>query len=85
MPQHSPVDEDVAATQSGRVYEVIAEWEILRQILIRGVRCYHTQIMLVLQQKDGAKYEKEEIVKEAYEDFKLTEKIFYNSSSSIYS
>jgi hypothetical protein len=55
MPQHSPVDEDIAATQSGRVYEVIAEWEILRQILVRGVRRYHTQIVLVLQQRDGEK------------------------------
>jgi hypothetical protein len=49
------VDEDVAATQSGRVYEVIAEWEILRQILVRSVRSYHTQIVFVLQQRDGEK------------------------------
>jgi len=60
MRQHSPVYEDVAATQSGRMYEVIAEWEILRQILIRGVRRYHTQIMLVLQQRDGEKQERRE-------------------------
>jgi hypothetical protein len=53
--QHLPVYEDVTATQSGRMYEVIAEWEILRQILIRGVRRYHTQVVFVLQQKDGQK------------------------------
>ena len=55
MRQHLPVYEDVAATQSGRMYEVIAEWEILRQILIRGVGRYHTQIVFVLQQRDGEK------------------------------
>lgn len=82
MRQHSPVYEDVAATQSGRMYEVIAEWEILRQILIRGVRRYHTKIVLVLQQRDGEKQGRKEerkskisIQRDRTEDFKFRTEI----------
>jgi len=73
------VYEDVAATQSGGMYEVIAEWEILRQILIRGVRRYHTQIVLVLQQRDGEKQGRKEGRKSKIsirtEDFKFRTEI----------
>jgi hypothetical protein len=68
------------------MYEVIAEWEILRQILIRGVRRYHTQIMLVLQQRDGEKQGRKEgrkerrkskisVQRDRTEDFKFRKEI----------
>jgi hypothetical protein len=64
------------------MYEVIAEWEILRQILIRGVRRYHTKIVLVLQQRDGEKQGRKEerkskisIQRDRTEDFKFRTEI----------
>lgn len=43
--------EDVAAAQSSRMDEVIAEREVLRQILVRSVGRHHTEIVLVLQNR----------------------------------
>lgn len=43
-----PVDEDVAVSQTCSVYEIVAEREVLGQILVRGVRGHHTQIVFVL-------------------------------------
>jgi hypothetical protein len=47
------MDEDIGAAQSGRVDEIIAEREVLCEILVRRVGCHHTQVVLVLQEKYG--------------------------------
>jgi hypothetical protein len=57
MQQHSPVDEDIAAAQSGRMDEIIAEREVLCEILVRSVGRHHTQVVFVLQQTDGEEKE----------------------------
>jgi hypothetical protein len=49
------MDEDIAAAQSGRMDEIIAEREVLCEILVRSVGRHHTQVVLVLQQRDGEK------------------------------
>lgn len=44
----SPVDQHVATAQSGGVDEVVAQGEVLREVLVRGVRRHHAQIVFVL-------------------------------------
>lgn len=42
------MDQHVATAQSGGVDEVVAQGEVLREVLVRGVRRHHAQIVFVL-------------------------------------
>lgn len=44
-----PVDEDVAAAEARAVDEVVAQREVLLEVLIGGVRRHDTQVMFVLR------------------------------------
>lgn len=48
---YSPMYQDVSVSQAGGVYEVVAQAEVLRQVLIRGVRCHYAKVVLVLEAK----------------------------------
>jgi hypothetical protein len=63
MQQHSPVDEDVAAAQPGRMDEIVAERKVLREILVRSVGRHHAQIVLVLQERGRGRRELRNVIK----------------------